>query len=38
MPNDNTGSAEVLTGDVNGDGVVNVADHVKLTDIIKKSK
>ena len=36
--NDNTVSAEVLIGDVNGDGVVNVADHVKLSDIIKKSK
>lgn len=38
ITNDSTGRAEVLTGDVNGDGVVNIADHVKLSDIIKKSK
>ena len=38
ITNDNTESAEILTGDVNGDGVVNVADHVKLSDIIMKSK
>lgn len=38
ITNDNTGSAEILSGDVNGDGVVNVADHVKLSDIIKNSK
>ena len=38
ITNDNIESAEILTGDVNGDGVVNVADHVKLSDIIMKSK
>ena len=27
-------SGNVLVGDVDGDGIVNVADHVKLTDII----
>jgi hypothetical protein len=31
-------SASGLSGDVNGDGEVNVADHVKLTEIIMNKK
>ena len=31
-------NAGAMTGDVNNDGEVNVADHVKLSDIILNKK